>query len=82
MALDNLEDKKGEMLSVKEKFKEPPKEMTIWVVIDEKSHLNRWDGNTYNEIDLNSIYIPIIRNKRMKNELWVKKDSKMLIKNR
>jgi len=37
-------DNKGVILRVKEKFKEPPKEMVIWDVIEDTNPLNNWDG--------------------------------------
>jgi hypothetical protein len=57
--INKLVDNKGEMLRVKEKFKEPPKEMVIWDVIEDTSPLNKWDGDIYNEkyLDSNDMHV-------------------------
>jgi hypothetical protein len=40
------------MLMVKEKFKEPPREMVVWDVIKDISPLKKWGGDIYNGKDL------------------------------
>jgi len=67
--INKLVDNKGVILRVKEKFKEPPKEMVIWDVIEDTNPLNKWDGNICNEKDIKSIDMhvtrPYKRNKRV-----------------
>lgn len=42
-AINKLVDNKGVILRVKEKFKEPPREMVIWDVIEDTNPLNKGD---------------------------------------
>ena len=50
--INKLVDNKGVILRVKENFKEPPKELVIWDVIEDTNPLNKWDGNLCNEKDI------------------------------
>jgi len=59
--INKLVDNKGVILSVKEKFKEPPKEMVIWDVIEDTNPLNKWDGYIYNEKYINLIDMHVTR---------------------
>lgn len=54
-------DNKGVTLKVKEKFKEPPKEMVICDVIEDTNPLNNWDGYFCNVKDRNSIHMHVTR---------------------
>jgi len=71
------------ILRVKEKFKEPPKEIVIWDVIEDTNPLTNWDGYFCNEIDRNSIDMHVTRPyKRIKRVMATKKNCKMSNKNR
>ena len=59
--INKLVDNKGVILRVKEKFKEPPKEMVIWDVIEDTNPLNKLDGYICNEKDRNSIHMHVTR---------------------
>jgi len=61
LPINKLVDNKGVILRVKEKLKEPPKEMVIWDVIEDANHLNKWDGYLCNEKDRNSIDMHVTR---------------------
>lgn len=56
-----LLDNKGGILKVKEKLKEPPKEMSIWGVIEKTCTPNRIDGYNYNEKYINSMEMHLTR---------------------
>ena len=47
--INKLVDNEGEILRVNENFKEAPKEMAVWDLIEDTSPLNTWDGDLYNE---------------------------------
>ena len=47
--INKLVDDEGEILRVKENFKEPPKEMVAWDIIEDTRPLNKWDGDIYND---------------------------------
>jgi len=65
--INKLVDKKGMILRVKEKFKEPPKKMVIWDVIEDTNSLNKWDVYLCNEKYRNSIDMHVTRSyKRIK----------------
>ena len=49
------------ILRVKENFKEPPKELVIWDVIEDTNPLNKWDGYLCNEKYINSIDMHVTR---------------------
>ena len=75
--INKLVDNKGVILRVKEKFKEPPKEMVIWDVIEDTNPLKKWDGPICNEKCRNSIGMHLTRPyKRIK---WVM-DTKKIAK--
>jgi hypothetical protein len=75
--INKLVDNKGVILRVKEKFKEPPKEMVIWDVIEDTNPLNKWDGYLCNEKDRNSIDMHVTRPyKRIKRVMATKKIAK------
>ena len=81
--INKLVDNKGVILRVKEKFKEPPKEMVIWDVIEDRNPLNNWDGFFCNEKDRNSTDMHVTRPyKRIKRVMATKKNCKMSNKNR
>ena len=46
--INKLVDNEGEILRVNENFKEAPKEMVVWDLIEDTSPLNTWDGDPYN----------------------------------
>lgn len=72
--INKLVDNKDVILMVKEKFKEPPKEMVIWDVIEDKNPVNKWDGYLCNEKDRNSIDMHVTRPyKRIKRVMVAKK---------
>ena len=48
-------DNEGELLRVNKNFKEAPKEMLVWDLMEEIVTLNTWDGDIYNEKDPYSI---------------------------
>ena len=54
-------DNEGEILRVNENFKEAPKEMVVWDLIEDTSPLNTWDGDIYNEKDPVSIAMHVMR---------------------
>ena len=75
--INKLVDNKGVILRVKEKFKEPTKEMVIWDVIEDTNPLNKWDGYLCNEKDRNSIDMNVTRPyKRIKRVMATKKTTK------
>ena len=47
--INKLVDNEGDILRVNENFKEAPKEMVVWDLIEDTIPLNTWDGNIYNE---------------------------------
>ena len=49
MAINKLVDNEGEILRVNENFKEAPKEMAVWDLIEEINPLKTWDGDLYND---------------------------------
>ena len=53
--INKLVDNEGDILRVNENFKEAPKEMVVWDLIEGTSPLNRWDDDLYNEKDPDSI---------------------------
>ena len=72
--INKLVDNKGEMLRVKEKFKEPPKEMVIWDVIEDTSPLEKCDGDLYNEKNVESNDMHVTRPyKKIKRVMATKK---------
>lgn len=65
------------ILRVKEKFKEPPKEMVMWDVIEDTNPLKKWDGYLCNEKYRNSIDTNLTRPyKRIKRVMATKKIAK------
>jgi hypothetical protein len=65
--INKLVDNTGDMLRLKENIKDPPKEMVIWDVIEDKSPLNKWDGDPYNEKQIESNDMNVTRQfKRIK----------------
>ena len=42
-------DDEGHILMVEEKLKEPPKELVVWDMIEDTSPLHKWDGDIYND---------------------------------
>ena len=42
--INELVDNEGKILRVNENFKEAPKEMAVWDLIEDTSPLNTWDG--------------------------------------
>ena len=72
--INELVDIEGDILRVNENFKEAPKEMTVWDLIEEISPLNTWDGDLYNEKDPASIAMHVTRPyKRIKRFVATKK---------
>ena len=59
--INKLVDNQGEILRVNENFKEAPKEMAVWDLIEDTSPLNTWDGDIYNEKDLDSNVMHVTR---------------------
>ena len=53
--INELVDNEGKILRVNENFKEAPKEMAVWDLIEDTSPLNTWDGDLYNEKDPDSM---------------------------
>ena len=73
-------DNEGEILRVNENFKEAPKEMAVWDLIEEISPLNTWDGNIYNDKYLDSIAMHATKPyKRIKRVVATKKDGNFKI---
>ena len=63
-----------------ENFKEAPKEMAVWDLIEEISFLNTWDGDIYNDKDLDSIAMHAMKPyKRIKRVVATKKDGNFQI---
>ena len=68
----------GEILRVNENFKEAPKEMAVWDLIEDTSPLNTWDGDLYNEKNPDSIAMHVMRPyKRIKQVVATKKVGKL-----
>ena len=67
-------DNEGEILRVNENFKEAPKEMAVWDLIEDTSPLNTWDDDLYNEKYPESIAMHATRPyKRIKRVVDTKK---------
>ena len=60
-SINKLADNNDVILRVKENFKEPPKELVIWEVIEDIIPLKKWDGNLCNEKYINSIDMHVTR---------------------
>ena len=72
--INELVDNEGKILRVNENFKEAPKEMAVWDLIEDTSPLNTWDGDIYNEKDIDSIAMNVMRTyKRIKRVVATKK---------
>ena len=72
--INKLVDDEGDILRVKENFKEPLKEMVVWDIIEDTSPLNTWDDDLYNEKDPGSIAMHATRPyKRIKQVVATKK---------
>ncbi len=54
-------DNEGEILRVNDNFKEAPKEMVVWDLIEDTSPLNTSDGDIYNEKDPDSNAMDVTR---------------------
>ena len=63
--INMLVDNEGEILRVNENFKEAPKEIAVWDLIEDTSPLNTWDDDLYNEEDLESIAMHATRPYKM-----------------
>ena len=73
--INNLVENKGVILRVKEKFKEPPKEMVIWHVIEDTNPFKKLDESLCNEKYISSINMHVTRPyKRIK---WVMATTKI-----
>ena len=59
--INKLVDVEGHILTVAEKLKEPPKELVVWDMIEYTSPLNKWDGNLYNDKNIDSIDMQVTR---------------------
>ena len=71
---NKLVDNEGDILRVNENFKEAPKEMAVWDLIEDTSPLNTWDDDIYNEEDPDSIAMHATRPyKRIKRVVATKK---------
>ena len=76
--INKLVDNEGDILRVNENFKEAPKEMAVWDLIEDTSPLNTWDGDIYNKKDPNSIAMHVTRPyKRIKRVVATKKTWKL-----
>ena len=71
--INELVDNEGKILRVNENFKEAPKEMAVWDLIEDTSPLNTWDGDLYNEKDLDSMLCMKRGHIKVLNELWLQK---------
>ena len=81
--INKLVDNEGDILRVNENFKEAPKEMAVWDLIEEISPLNTWDGDLYNDKDLDSIAMHATKPyKRIKRVVSTKKRWKLSNTNR
>ena len=59
--INKLVDRKGEILKVKKKFKDPLKEMVLWDIIEDTSPLKKWDEHIYSEKYIESIDMHVMR---------------------
>ena len=54
-------DDEGHILMVEEKLKEPLKELVVWDMIEDTIPLNKWDGDLYNDKNIDSIDMQVTR---------------------
>ena len=71
--INKLMDDEGHILRVKEKIKEPPKELVVWDMRENTSPLNKWDGDLCNDKNIDSIDMQVTSPYKRVKELFLTK---------